>query len=319
MAHSQFDKSLRYVTLDVFTEERFRGNPLAIVESSSEVGQDVKQRIAREFNLSETVFLHPPSDGGFDRTCDIFTTTEELPFAGHPTIGTLVYLGSQDEAADGGTQSIVLRTKAGPINAKFHRDTEVAEASIPHSIRIHQKSVPWQTVLDAQPSLDRLPAESKQPCRLVSIVKGMTFVLIHLPHVEDLLSLTVGGPRLDPGTIKWDEGWASFTAPYYYVITSDDENATPLHIRTRMIDQSFGEDPATGSAASALSSYLALALYMRTAGRTTHLFSIEQGTEMGRRSKIGVNVTLDDSGKSVKEVLLSGSAVPVSQGTISYE
>ncbi|KAL8737711.1 MAG: hypothetical protein Q9181_001429 [Wetmoreana brouardii] len=319
MAHSQSDKSLRYVTLDVFTEERFKGNPLAIVELSSEVGQEVKQRIAREFNLSETVFLHPPSNGTFDRRCDIFTTTEELPFAGHPTIGTLVYLGSQVDGAGGRAQSITLRTKAGPINAKFDRDTEVAEAGIPLNVRIHQKSVPWQTIFDAQPSLDRLPVECKQPCRLVSIVKGMTFVLINLPHVEDLVNLTVGGPRLDPSTIKWDEGWASFTAPYYYVITSDDESATPLHIRTRMIDPSIGEDPATGSAASALSSYLALTLYMRTAGRTTHIFSIEQGTEMGRKSEIGVKVTLDNSGESVKEVLLSGSAVPISQGSMLYE
>lgn len=315
MAQSHPEKSIRYVTLDVFTRERFKGNPLAIVElpDDFDLEQEAKQGIAREFNLSETVFLHPPSSQTSARKYDIFTSTEELPFAGHPTIGTLVYLGSGRDAAGGGMESITLHAKAGPIKATFNGDTRVAEASIPHNVRIHQTPVPWQSVLNSQPCLKRLKVPSEPSCPMVSIVKGMTFVLIDLPHVEVLASLTVGGPRLDPSAFRWDEGWESFTAPYFYVVISEDPGARYMRLRTRMIEPVCGEDPATGSAASALSSYLAL---QRGTAGAAYSFSVEQGVEMGRASDIGIVVTLDLSGDAVKEVILSGSAVPVSKGTI---
>ncbi|KAL9587625.1 MAG: hypothetical protein Q9212_000079 [Teloschistes hypoglaucus] len=308
-------QSVRYVTLDVFTAERFKGNPLAIVKLPSDVtlGQDVKQRIAREFNLSETVFLHPPSSETPSRTCDIFTPSEELPFAGHPTIGTLVYLATTDGLATEVVQSLTLQTKAGLIKASFDEETGVAEASIPHNVRIHQKPVPWRSIVDAHPSLKGLEAGSTTSCPLVSIVQGMTFIIINLPRLEDLASLTLGGSAIDPRVLQWEEGWESFTAPYFYVVVSEDEDGRKMHVRSRMLEPSIGEDPATGSAASALAAYLAL---QRGTASATYSFNIEQGVEMGRKSEIGVKVRLDESGKAVKEVILSGSAVPVSQGTM---
>ncbi|KAL8663867.1 MAG: hypothetical protein Q9202_003553 [Teloschistes flavicans] len=314
MAQSQ-PKSVRYVTLDVFTTERFKGNPLAIVKLPSDVtfDQDVKQRIAREFNHSETVFLHPPSSETPSRTCDIFTLNEELPFAGHPTIGTLVYLATTDGLATDVIQSITLQLKAGPIQGNFNEETGLAEASIPHVVRIHRKPVPWQSIVDVHPSLKGLEAGSTTPCPLVSIVQGMSFVVIKLPRLEELASLTLGGSPIDPGVLQWDEGWESFTAPYFYVVVSEDRGGEQMHIRSRMLEPNGGEDPATGSAASALAAYLAL---QRGSASATYSFKIEQGVEMGRKSEIGVKVRLDESGKAVKEVILSGSAVPVSQGTM---
>ena len=312
MLRAHPNASVRYVTLDVFTRERFKGNPLAIVEMplGGELTPETKQRIAREFNFSETVFLHPRSSELSRRTIDIFTTTQELPFAGHPTIGTLVYLCTgPDSAKENKTQSFTLQTKAGPIKANVSGDT--AEASIPHNVRVHKIPVPWHSVLNAQPSLRSAEAGFSTPCPLVSIVKGMTFVLVELLHVEDLAALTVGGPRVD--SVEWDTGWESFTAPYFYAIVSEDEEARHVAVRVRMIESTVGEDPTTGSAASALSTYLAL---QRGAAGSTYSFCIEQGVEMGRHSKIRVQVTLNDSGDGVQDVVLAGSAVLVSEGKL---
>ncbi|KAL8940478.1 MAG: hypothetical protein Q9216_002807 [Gyalolechia sp. 2 TL-2023] len=317
MAQSKAETAVGFVTFDVFTKSRFNGNPLAIVEipPGSDLSQQTKQRIAREFNYSETVFLHPPSSQGTasNRRYDIFTTAEELPFAGHPTIGTLVYLFLQGNQAQSAAVPITLQAKAGPILAHFNRETGIAEADIPHNVRIHQASVPLQSIVDVQPSMQKLEANIQPSCPLVSIVKGMTFVLVNLPRTEDLAELIVGGPGIDRDTLRWDHGWESFTAPYFYTIVSENEERKYQHIRSRMIEPVCGEDPATGSAASTLCTYLAL---RRGLADTAYNFTIEQGVEMGRHSDIGVKVELGSSGNSVKNVILSGSAVEVSKGTM---
>ncbi|KAL8840575.1 MAG: hypothetical protein Q9170_001261 [Blastenia crenularia] len=305
--------TLRFATLDVFTKERYKGNPLAIVEVplKSDLSQQTKQLIAREFNFSETVFLHAPQEESQHRKYDIFTTTEELPFAGHPTIGTVVYLCQDDNPTAPAIQS--LQAKAGRINAYFDSKTGLAEASLPHNVRIHQTPVPLQSILIDQPSLQKLSASRGSSYPLVSIVKGLSFVLINLPQVEDLAELTVGNRGIDRNAFQWDDGWQSFTAPYFYAIVSEDEARKQVCIRSRMIEPICGEDPATGSAASALSAYLAL---QKGSAGTTYGFSIEQGVEMGRHSDIGVKVCLDNSGTSIKDIQLSGCAVIVSQGTL---
>lgn len=146
---------------------------------------------------------------------------------------------------------------------------------------------------------------------IVSIVKGMTFALVKLPSVDALQLLRTGGGALRP---KLDEKWASgFVAPYFYVVLGGGTDGT-VRLRTRMIEPGCGEDPATGSAACTLASFLAL--HAGGASKVSK-YSIEQGVEMGRRSVIGVNVTLDATGKAVGKVVLSGSAVPVMKGTLS--
>ncbi|KAL8909193.1 MAG: hypothetical protein Q9207_000367 [Kuettlingeria erythrocarpa] len=306
---------VRFVTLDVFTKERFKGNPLAIVDLplGSDLAQESKQRIAREFNLSETVFLHPAltESEPFNRRCDIFTVAEELPFAGHPTIGTLMYLCHGRSTADSPVQSLTLQMKAGHIHAHYDPKIGIAKASIPHNVRIHQSPVPSKNITDAQPTLKALQLKEQYP--LVSIVKGMTFVLINLPHVPDLATLATNGPPIDHNAIQPDAGWEAFTAPYYYAIVSEDEATRRLRVRSRMIEPGFGEDPATGSAASALAAFLAL---QRGGGGATYVFEVEQGVEMGRRSEIGVEVTLDAAGEGVESVVLAGGAVLVSEGTL---
>lgn len=322
---------LNFVTLDVFTEDRYKGNPLAIVHvpRSSNLNQAQKQAVAREFNLSETVFLHDGDDESLDRKIDIFLPDIEVPFAGHPTIGTICYICADINPRSPSGEKLTIYTKAGPIPACFDHETKLAIASIPHKVNIHRASVHWRSVAEVQPVLmENFKAAGRQSLEawtsrtdgseatfpLVSIVNGMSFVLVDFPRVDGYLeNLRVGHPSIDSNATQLDEGWvSSVIAPYYYVLLADKEDKI-TRLRTRLIMSTVGEDPATGSAAAALCSYLAL-----QRGQSSHIYTykIDQGVEMGRHSEIGVEVTLDASGKCVQEVLLSGTATLVMKGTV---
>jgi len=303
-----------YATLDVFATCPFTGNPLAIVRIpvSSPLSQEQKHKIAREFNLSETVFLHEAEPDSSGHRIDIFTTTAELPFAGHPTIGSICYILGDQQSSTSEKLSTTLITKAGSIAATYNATSRIARADIPHNIHIHSRNVSKDAIKGIQ--CDVLPSDVEHDMDasspVVSIVKGMTFALVKLPSLHALQLLKTGGGALQT---QLDDGWDSgFVAPYYYVKLDNDMDGT-MSLRTRMIEPGCGEDPATGSAACTLASFLAL--QAGGASKTVN-YSIEQGVEMGRRSVIGVRVTLDATGKAVGNVVLSGSAVPVMQGTL---
>lgn len=147
---------LYFATLDVFTDTRFKGNPLAIVQipSNLTLEQTRKQAIASEFNLSETVFLHHGNDEPLENPrIDILTSNAEIPFAGHPTIGTIYYLCADHGGLSDSVDRFTLHTKAGPVAASFDHAKRSATADIPHNVRLHQSSVHWKYILELQPSL----------------------------------------------------------------------------------------------------------------------------------------------------------------------
>ncbi|KAK3944380.1 WD40-repeat-containing domain protein [Diplogelasinospora grovesii] len=331
---------LDFVTLDVFTDTRFSGNPLAVVfvpaKLRPRISQETKQRIAREFNLSETVFLHTlesePDAEVTSREIDIFTIEEELPFAGHPTIGAaytvLRHLGW--------TQVDTLLTKAGPIRiASQGAGTGSVKAAIPHAVHIHQQtlgrilqseSAPSDACAAIENALSDDPeiraAELAAPP--VSIVRGMTFLLVRLPSLEHLARVSTA-KRLDlgkvPGLLDVGDWQKSFVARYYYVPTNEPDTQVGREsqewaIRTRMVELGF-EDPATGSAACTLASYLTISLKAVHGVR----LAIVQGVEMGRRSEIRVDATAetDNGGVRIKELFLGGETVMLMGGRITVQ
>ncbi|KAJ4354269.1 uncharacterized protein N0V89_006003 [Didymosphaeria variabile] len=272
---------LDFTVVDVFTDKRYEGNPLAIVRlpASSKLTQEQKQNIAREFNLSETTFLHESvGDEPGVWTVDIFTTHEELPFAGHPTI----------------------------VQLQYDTAKRTAKAAIPHEVHVHDRVWSRDELLAVQPALAEFVGND-QKIPIVSIVKGMTFVLIELESLEALqkvkttTSITVDA--LDQG---WDD---TFVGTYFYVKTS--AVAGVQHVRTRMIEGSL-EDPATGSAASDLAAYLSL--LQGKPGQTLD-YVITQGVEMGRKSEIYVQVIMGGD-KGIETITLGGGAVPVMEGRL---
>ena len=332
MSDDTSPKSLDFVTVDVFTKTRFEGNPLAIVNvpGNRSLGEQLQQKIAREFNLSETVFLYEEKDGSPDRKIDIFLPTRQIPLAGHPTIGVICYLCAGKGPVTDSVHKFTLHTKAGPIAASYDYGTKLATASLPHKVNVHKNFVHWKHILDAQPLLiqgqddkgqrvldawNHRKDGSETSFPIVSIVDGMNFVLVDFPRLDDYLEkIRSDQPAIDPNVTRLDEGWsAAMIAPYYYVVLADEGDGI-IRIRTRFIIEYIGEDSATGSGAAALASYLSLR--KGEAGKT-YTIKIEQGVEMGRSSKIEVEVALDDSGKSIKRVLLSGTAVAVMQGILT--
>jgi PhzF family phenazine biosynthesis protein len=311
---------LSFVTLDVFTLTPYEGNPLAIINIPASqrhlLTPSRKQFIAREFNLSESVFIHEQEDPTKrEWVIDIYTTNDELPFAGHPTIGAACYvLGLQGHAGDDGKAVFV--TKAGriPIALVANRGWTRVQADIPHNVHIHKHII--GDIEAPIPGLSSHPKLSKAEMRapIVSIVKGMTFLLVRLENLEMLALVENTSSELSFHGLL-DAGWAEGSvARYYYVI--EDGEASNGHagndvtrIRTRMLEEAM-EDPATGSAACALGTYLALN------GHGTRRFEIVQGVEMGRRSVIGVEVVIDESGQMVESVKLSGSAVQAMEGKL---
>ncbi|EAT89488.2 hypothetical protein SNOG_02757 [Parastagonospora nodorum SN15] len=301
---------LEFVTVDVFTTERYSGNPLAIIRIPHGVTmtQEQKQMIAREFNLSESTFLHEksPSAPGNTWVVDIFLTTAEIPFAGHPTIGTACYVlsrAAQERGLEDGVIEAGFQLKAGPVSLVYDVAKKTARAAIPHDV-----SVP------PEPRLARGHEQRKFGIKddfaIVSIVKGMTFVLVELDNLEALEMVSVAGQGISISGL--DEGWdKTFIGTYFFVRMGKNAGGATM-LRTRMIEGSL-EDPATGSAASDLVAYLSL----NEGGPSETLkFEIIQGVEMGRRSEIFIDVEMD-SNKSIAKIVLEGSAVRVMEGRLA--
>ncbi|RMJ14910.1 hypothetical protein CDV36_005444 [Fusarium kuroshium] len=307
---------LPFTTLDVFTKTPFRGNPLAVVtipppSQRPPLTQAQKQAIAREFNLSETVFVHDVdgSSPSSERVINIFTPDRELPFAGHPTIGTAVFLRSQ------GVETLI--AKAGRIECQFSQDGS-ARAAIPHNVRLHQQQLTRAEYTGSDEKLIQVAA-AEEGARLFSIVKGMTFALVQLPSLELLGAAKIGAMGYLSGDLQ-DEGWRTdFDSRRYYFVLTGQETAPDgkmlvQRVRTRLVKRAM-EDPATGSAACALSCYLALHVLSAESVRV----EITQGVEMGRESLIVVDVKtqlLSSGDREVKTVHLSGTAVEVMSGVI---
>lgn len=308
---------LSFTTLDVFTTTPFSGNALAIVRvpatHRATLTEDQKQKIATEFNLSETVFLHEvgPSDTVADY--DIFTARSRVSFAGHPTIGTAIYISHHARPSFPGVTS--LRTLAGliPLHASA---AATASVNLPHDLHEHSARLPHPL-----PSASTNPSGSDS-VPLVSIVKGMAFNLVPLSTLPALASVSAGlvpaadvfaCHHLDAGS-GWDVG---LTGTFYYVdLGADPERAGRRLLRTRSIGSR--EDPGTGSASGALCSYLALQEGPEK-GRGPFEFHLVQGVEMGRRCDIFVRVVRKEDGEGVEEVVLSGNAVEVMEGFVNVE
>jgi len=351
---------LEFTILDVFTRHRYRGNPLAVVyvpdAFDSRITTEIKQRIAREFNLSETAFIHLPDTNAVSTTknatigscrVDIFTVDEELPFAGHPVIGAAYIVLNQ---LRGNFDALRLRAGSFPV-CQVHAtdyDSSPGSATSPaslvrvnviHDLHVHSRTLAdalaapvtsATTAIAASLSSDQTIRQAELRAPAVSIVQGMTAILVELPTLAHLAQVsTASRLRFDKEAqeLLLDKGaWErSFCYRYYYVdldreddqgvSSSTEKGHIPVrHIRARMVELAT-EDPATGSAACTLGAYLA------TNGPHQPgplMFKIAQGVEMGRRSDIVVEVKAElvDGAVTLSELALCGAAVTTMAGTI---
>jgi PhzF family phenazine biosynthesis protein len=282
--------------------------------TDSKLSQEQKQKIAKEFNFSETVFFHP-ANGDEPPRVYIFTPVNEMDFAGHPVIGAGHFLFRQLLGNDPSRpKSLTITTNAGPVPIIYDPESEVVSAEVPHNIHQHQQGATLAHILPVQASLKTVSDLHGVPetSPVVSVVKGVTYALVDLTERADLFANIVpgGSPALD-----LDEGWKpSFTGVMYYRNGgSRAEGDTVIwDLRVRMIAIDL-EDPACGSGGSSLGVYLALLNGQQ--GRS-HRFYIDQGIEMDRESHLIVDVLLDEDRKRVSTIKLAGQAAFVAEGSI---
>jgi trans-2,3-dihydro-3-hydroxyanthranilate isomerase len=300
------ERTFTFYTTDVFTDRVFGGNPLAVLTDARGLSGDEMQRIAREFNLSETVFVLPPSESRHTRRVRIFTPGAELPFAGHPTVGTAFVLAwSGAIELRGETTRIVLEEGVGPVPVTVRaRDgrpvfAQLSAARLPERGPDPPPADEIAALLSLEPS-DLLPGEPPQAWSA-----GVPFLFVPVASRDALARARV---RME----VWQRVLASYWAPQPFVFTYD-TGSDDVQVRARMFSPGLGiiEDPATGSAAATLAGYL----FER--GATTsgvRSWTVEQGVEMGRPSRLEVEAEVE--GGRLVAARVGGPAVPVSEGTI---
>jgi trans-2,3-dihydro-3-hydroxyanthranilate isomerase len=290
-----------FATLDVFTNRRFAGNPLAVVLESEGLDSAAMQAIAREFGHPETVFALPTDNPEHRARLRIFTPARELPFAGHPTVGTAVLFGLRDGNAAG--HRFVLEENIGPVRCIFE---SAANQGGNARFRIPQLPLPAGTVTEearmaAALSLDaaEIGFDGLRPARWSAGI-ACTFVPV--------VGLTaVARCRPDPNTFATVFG----DEPVYVFCGESVDPGHDLHARMFAPALGVAEDPATGSAAAAFAGLYAAASRLADG---EHAIAIEQGYEMGRPSLI--RLTLNIESARLVSASIGGAAVPVTEGTI---
>lgn len=309
-------RSLSFITADVFTDRIFGGNPLAVFPDGRGLDDSTMQRIARELNLSETVFVLPPETAQETRRLRIFTPAMELPFAGHPTVGTAIILAETGELDGNGPWDIVFGEKVGPIPVRIATAPDAAPnaatANAPMTATLSSARLP--TAIDGVrdpailAALLGLPVTALAQADLppAAYSAGVPFTIIPLASRAALSAIA-----FDVGV--WRDHLADSLAPHIYAIALED-SAHGRHVSARMFAPAMGiaEDPATGAAATALAGYL-FDQQRPAADRT--VWEISQGDDMGRPSTI--LLTADRAANGLSAVHVGGRAVIVSRGSFN--
>jgi trans-2,3-dihydro-3-hydroxyanthranilate isomerase len=288
--------SHRFHILDVFTKVRFGGNQLAVVLDADDLDGASMQKIAREFNFSETTFICAPRDAGNTAHVRIFTPAAELPFAGHPIVGTALVLARLKE-----TDSIAMEIKAGLVPVAVDGDHATFTAPVLPS---PAGAAPDDTTLAAAVGLQPgdLGFDNHRPA---FVAAGNLFLFV---PVRDLAA--VGRAKVD--ATHWPKVKGGHDIVGAYVYTRGGAAAeTDYRVRLFAPDHGITEDPATGSAAATLPGQI---IASEPLANGSHRWQLEQGYEMGRPSQITVDVEV--AGGTITTVRVGGSAVVTASGSI---
>jgi trans-2,3-dihydro-3-hydroxyanthranilate isomerase len=313
-------RTLRFVTADVFTTVPFTGNQLAVVFGAEGLPTETLQAITREFNYAESTFVFAPETPGTTRRVRIFTPELEVPFAGHPTLGTahvLVATGEVRPSADElarGEMTVVLGENVGPVPVRVR----FAEGAPVHG-QLTTAQLPEERVevtdLEALASTLSLTADD-----LVGGAHAPAGVSCGLPFLIMPLASTAAVARARLDMSAWQRvlggRWAAW--PMVFAMAQDDDQSTwPAHvrgvdIRARVFvpGSTVPEDPATGSANACLAGYLAA----RTPRDGTLAWEVAQGVEMGRPSRLSVEARKRQG--VIETVRVGGASVIMSEGTM---
>ena len=292
-------RSFEFETYDVFTGTRFAGNPLAVVMDAQGLSGEEMQTITREFNLAETSFVLPPEDPANAARIRIFTPGYEMPFAGHPTVGTAIAIARARNLS--GELNFELATGLFPVMVDVSNNGGFAEFKNPN-LPAETGAPPPIEAIEAALSLPvgSIDQGAAQPRRIGA---GVDFVYCRAA-MDVVRSAKVN-------SAAWDAlGLDNIVGIHLYTEGGEAPDAT-YHARMFAPGAGIVEDPATGSAAAALPGHIALRGCLPDG---EHAWIIEQGFEMGRPSQIHARVVAD--GGAVKSVRIGGHAIKMQQGQI---
>ena len=296
----------RYCTCDVFTERRFGGNPLAVLPDAAGLSGEQMQRIAREFNYSETTFVLPPEDPAHTRRVRIFTPGAEIPFAGHPNVGTAFVLAAIGAVPTSGSETqVVFEEGAGQVAVAIRcRDGRPVECELtaPQSLALGA-TPPVEAVAESVGLSPDVVVTRTHPPRVASA--GLPFLCVEL---RDRTALAEARVRHDPHAALMRSSGAEGILLY-----TRDTGEGSLDLRARMYAPLHGvaEDPATGSANLALAGLLAASAPEADGAFAWH---IAQGVEMGRASLLEASAI--KRGGAVATLRIGGRSVLVCDGWI---
>jgi trans-2,3-dihydro-3-hydroxyanthranilate isomerase len=303
-----------FVTCDVFTDRPFTGNPLLVVPDARGLTTAQMQAVAREINYSESTFVLPPKDPSHAYLQRTFVPVKEIPYAGHPTVGTAVVMAALGKVAAGapdGVHPATIEVGFGPLALELlKKDGRI------NRVRMQQGRPEWREPVTREDVKGQIAAALGVPFDALhpslppqAVGTGNTFLMVPLTSVA-LVSSAIPDTRM-LNHIEKDLGVLGL---FFFAL---DESAGKTRVRARMFAPGAGvpEDPATGSAAGPVGVYLALhcAVPGGVAAERGQ-FTIDQGVEMGRPSELDVTVLLDNGFPS--GVRVEGSAVLVMRGEI---
>jgi trans-2,3-dihydro-3-hydroxyanthranilate isomerase len=298
--------SLDYVTVDVFTQTRFCGNQLAVFLNAEGASDVQMQAIAREWNLPEVTFVLAPSDPRNTARVRIFTPVQEMPFAGHPNVGTAFVLAQRGDA---GATALRFEEQAGLVVVDLLRDSGGracgARIAAPRPLEVGPEADPGLVAACAGLRPDEIRVGRHQPLRAGV---GLDFVFAEVAGRDALARATP-----DPSAFRALRRLQGLpdSEPAVHLYTWDP--ADPARIHARMFAPLLGiaEDPATGSASAGLA---ALLLHLAPPGEGALTIHIEQGVEMGRPSQLVAAAARGDDGRI--RATVAGNCVLVSRGTV---
>jgi trans-2,3-dihydro-3-hydroxyanthranilate isomerase len=303
-------RQIPFQTVDVFTESPFTGNPLAVITDARSLTSEEMQQIAREFNYSETTFVLPPEDPEHTARVRIFDPANELPFAGHPNVGTGFVIA-----------------RAGEVLGKPVNQNELTFEEITGLVKLTPVMVDGEIrgtrfrVPGAFESLETIDPEHVAACiglTVASIVTtdhsplrasvGLPFAFAELDSLESLAAASPDTSGFNRANHTYPSDIDMF-ALFVYVRTSSE----PLTLRARMFAplSNVPEDPATGSASAAIG---ALLVSLESTADVNRSIVIDQGVEMGRASRINIEVM--KSAGAITNVFVSGNCAFVSHGVL---
>jgi trans-2,3-dihydro-3-hydroxyanthranilate isomerase len=289
-----------FVQVDVFTERIFGGNPLAVFLDGRGLDETAMLAIAREMNLSETTFVLPATRADCAVRVRIFTPAREIPFAGHPTVGTAWVLAMRGRL--GGAPRASLEEGIGPVGVELEGDP-----ARPAFVWMRHGDVELGPPLSDRAGvakalgLDETSLHATAPIRVGST--GRPFLYVPLRD-----RMTVDRAALDVAALKRVAGEA---VPGVFVFTPEKAGAYSRMFAPHV--SRIAEDPATGAASGPLGAYLVLQGLVR-GGESVRLVS-EQGTQMGRQSYVHIRLRGDERG--VTDIAVGGSVVPVLEGQLT--